>query len=89
LVAYLGKLPINHDPFKRTHEKPDPVYVDANKYKIKQIINVKGSGRAKQYLVRWKGYSEEDDSWLKPADLQNAKEAIADFEETRWKQQAS
>jgi hypothetical protein len=88
-VAHLEKLPVDHDPFERTHEKPGPVYVDADEYEIERIIDVKGSGRAKRYLVRWKGYGEEDDSWLKPADLQNAKEAIADFEETRRKQQAS
>lgn len=88
-VAHLEKLPADHDPFERTHEKPGPVYVDADEYEIERIIDVKGSGRAKRYLVRWKGYGEEDDSWLKPADLQNAKEAIADFEETRRKQQAS
>jgi hypothetical protein len=42
----------DHNPFKRTYKKPGPVYVDTNKYEIKQIINIKGSGRAKQYLVR-------------------------------------
>jgi hypothetical protein len=91
LIAHLEKLPArnDHDPFKKIHKKPGPVYVNADKYEIEQIIDGKGSGRAKQYLVRWTGYGEEDDSWLKPADLQNAKEAITDFEETRQKQQAS
>ncbi|KAL4992914.1 hypothetical protein BDV10DRAFT_180070 [Aspergillus recurvatus] len=59
----------DNDPFERAHEKPGPVYVNADEYKTEQIIDVKGTGKAKQYLVRWKGYSKEDDSWLKIADL--------------------
>jgi hypothetical protein len=43
-----------------------------------------GGGRATvEYLVRWAGYSAEDDTWQTRADLRTAKEAIDAFERQR------
>ena len=36
-----------------------------------------------EYLVRWAGYSAEDDTWQTRADLRTAKEAIDAFERQR------
>src|ERR1700677_1388774 len=32
-----------------------------------------------QYLVHWKGYTHEHDTWQNPEDLENAQDAIDDF----------
>ena len=33
-----------------------------------------------KYLMRWKRFTVEHDSWKKEKDLQNAKELVAEFE---------
>ena len=32
-------------------------------YNVEQILDHKGKGRNRQYLIRWEGYAPEEDSW--------------------------
>jgi hypothetical protein len=69
-------------------EAPDPELV-TNKnyatlvleYEVDKILAARLAGRWRklQYRVRWKGYSEDEDTWEKAEDLENAQEAITDF----------
>jgi len=45
-----------------------------NKRKVRKIV---------KYLVQWKGFTVEHDSWEKKEDLENAKEVVVEFEERR------
>ena len=47
-------------------------------YEIEGIINHRGNGKNIQYLVRWKGYSKDADSWL-PADRFTHLPTIGDY----------
>jgi hypothetical protein len=33
-----------------------------------------------QYLVKWKGFDDDDDTWVKEEDLEHAREAVDDYE---------
>jgi len=45
--------------------------------RILNKIKVKG---AEKYLVQWKGFMAENDTWEKEEDLENAKELVDEFE---------
>ena len=44
------------------HDKPEV-------YRIEKIIRTKGKGAYKQYLVKWHGYSNEHNSWIKASQI--------------------
>ena len=53
---------------------------------VEKILAERGSGRDKQYLVRWEGYPPAEDTWEPKANLDNAKEALEAYERERRRQ---
>jgi len=55
---------------------------DGSEYEIEEIMDAKRGafpeGRM-GYLVKWKGYGEEENSWVDERDTENAKELVAEF----------
>jgi hypothetical protein len=39
---------------------------DGKVYEIEGILDHRGTGSNVEYKIRWKGYSQDEDSWLKP-----------------------
>jgi len=53
-------------------------------YEVERVIAARGSGRALRYLVAWKGYPPEENTWQTRSDLlPSAREALAEFEATQ------
>jgi hypothetical protein len=48
------------------------------KYSVEVIMNVRGSGKSRRYLVAWEGYGEEEQTWEPAAHLDD--QLVADFE---------
>ena len=74
-------LPAPHDPIpgRRTTEVPEPTLVDGEiHYEVEEILDSRIYRNKLQYLIAWKGYSYEQNSW-EPADKVNADELIAEF----------
>ena len=40
-------------------------------FKIDKILDTKGRGRSKRYLVKWEGYGDDFNSWIPAKDLQH------------------
>ena len=48
---------------------------------MEKILNRRKIRGTEKYLVRWKGFMAEHDTWKKREDLGNAREALEEFEE--------
>jgi len=49
-------------------------------FEIEKIINKRTVRGKEKFLVRWKGYMAEEDTWENRENLENAKELIEEFE---------
>jgi chromobox protein 1 len=53
---------------------------ETGEYEVERIINHKIERGMTLWLVRWKGYTEDDDTWEPDGNLENAREAIMEYE---------
>jgi len=63
----------------RALAKPPPVIPDTDIYEVDSILRQRTWRNVKQYLVRWRGYGDDDATWEPATALKNAKDAIRDF----------
>jgi len=47
---------------------------------VEKILNKRKIRKVEKYLVQWKGFIVESNTWKKREDLGNAKEALEEFE---------
>ncbi len=52
-------------------------------FEVKRIMAQRKHGRTMQYLVAWKGYPPEENTWEPRAALAGALDALADFEHSQ------
>lgn len=82
------------DPYGRAPPKL-PAVVDAevypdedNIYEVERLLDrrIVRRGRSRtpfvEYLVRWKGYSAEDDQWVRKSDLAGSEDLVEEYERT-------
>jgi len=62
-------------------EQPLPVIIEGEKeWEMERILNKRRVRGKDKYLVRWRGFTAESDTWEDRENLKNAKEAIKEFE---------
>jgi len=63
-------------------EKGKPVEIEGiEEWEVEKILNKKKIRGVEKYLVQWKGFTAEGDTWEKKENLKNAEEALEEFEE--------
>jgi hypothetical protein len=71
---------LQHGP---NHERPTPEIVNGEEghYEIESILMARPTRNRKstQYLVKWKGYPESENSWLPEKELSHAQELLMEF----------
>ena len=69
-VVKLMPAPVDLIPGQRSDPPPDPVLVDGEQqYEVEAILDSRISRGRLQYLVQWKGYSYEHNSWEPATDV--------------------
>jgi len=65
--------------------RPSAVVKDKNdeqmEWEVEKILAERGSGRRKQYLVKWKGFPGFESTWESTESLENAQESLKEFRE--------
>ena len=60
---------------------PKPLIIkEQEKFKVEEILNKRTIRGKKKFLVRWKGYTAEKDTWKNRENLENTKELVEEFE---------
>ena len=73
-------------PYKETdthgpnYIRPPPELVNGKEeYKVERILKHQGHPKRHQYLIRWKGYGADEDSWIPEKDLGNSSEILSEY----------
>jgi len=60
---------------------PKPVIIEGKvEFKVEKILNKRTVRGKEKFLVRWKDYIVEEDTWENRENLENAKELVEEFE---------
>ena len=63
-------------------EEGKPIEVEGvEEWEVEKILNKRKIRGVEKYLVQWKGFTVEGDTWEKKKDLKNAGEALEEFKE--------
>ena len=78
--------PIHLSPYKETDQFgptfiPSPPTIEDGEqwYEVDHIVNHKRQGQGYRYLIRWKNYGPEEDTWEPASNLKNAKETLMEY----------
>ncbi|OAV85211.1 hypothetical protein PTTG_30698 [Puccinia triticina 1-1 BBBD Race 1] len=64
----------------RTPDEPGAVVVDGKEeWEVEEILDCRRQGKKIQYLVAWKGYGPDTNSWEPDINLTNCKELVEEF----------
>jgi len=62
-------------------EEGKPIEVEGvEEWEIEKILNKKKIREVEKYLIRWKGFTVEGDTWERKENLKNAEKLIKEFE---------
>ena len=66
-------------------QPPPEVHLDhEDRYEVEQILNTRKFRKTQKYLVKWKGFRHEENTWEPLKNLKGSEEALAEFREL-WK----
>ncbi|WAQ84777.1 hypothetical protein PtA15_5A350 [Puccinia triticina] len=65
----------------REVEEPQPVMVEgAEEWEVAEILDYRRQRQRKEYLVAWKGYGPEGNSWEPESNLRNCQQLVTEFD---------
>src|SRR4051794_25451824 len=70
---------INSDTFPRPQPPPPDIIDNTEEYEVERIIGERKRYNRSEFLVKWKGYPDSDNTWEPLKNLDNAKKALEEF----------
>ena len=65
---------------QRKPPPPPPIIIDdEEEYEVEEILDCRKRGRGYQYLVKWKDYTPDNNSWEPASNLENAPDHVSRF----------
>ena len=72
--------PYHEDPETPNHPQPPPDIIEGEpEYEVEEVLDARFYYGRLQYLVKWLGWSEAENSWEDEDNLENSPELVADF----------
>jgi len=76
--------PVFHAALLETAPQQVPIQTtlqtqNEQEYEVEEILDVRQTSKGQEYLVSWKGYSMEENSWEPEGNLQNCQQAINSY----------
>ena len=70
--------------FKRTCKPPLPLKFEDEheEYEVEKILNHRGRKSRTEYLVKWLGYPDHENSWVSSKDMGNAQELLKEYHQS-------
>jgi len=81
-VFHASKLATYNEPtiVGQKESTPQPIIVDGEEeWVVEKILQHRVRGKTTQYLVRWKGFTRDWDTWERAGNLKNAQEKIKEY----------
>ena len=67
-------------PSQKKPSPPPPISVEGQEeFEVEEVLKSRKNRGKLEYLVKWKGYGNEENSWEPKKNLSNTKEILADF----------
>jgi hypothetical protein len=82
--VYLDHAPAGEDPYQRL-ETPTPEVTEGDlptedKWEVAAVVKKRTTRRKVQYLVRWKNFGPEDDTWMGIDELSDCADLVKEYE---------
>ena len=72
-----------NDIYSPNFPRPPPdLIIGEEEFEVQQILHHRGSIRQCFFLIQWKGYMAEEDSWIPEKDLSHAKDILKDYKKS-------
>jgi len=88
LVVNIRRIVKYREQVEKQKKIPPPVEVAGKKeYEVEKILDRQDKRGKMKYLVKWKGYTAEENMWERIKNLKNAMEKVEEFEKGRFEEE--